>query len=80
LVADRLDEETLFQIAWNNRGTCVPSGESGIAGVEDEATLDFIGRVTVALVAVVAKDGLDLLLKILRVHRRSGNERGERGK
>jgi hypothetical protein len=76
VVADGQDEGALVGVARHDGGAGVaPLPQTG-AAVDHEAAFDFVGRVTVALVAVLAQHGTHPRFKKLQI---GGRDRGFRG-
>ena len=62
-VAHRLDEQALLKIARHHRWSVVAAAPDALAGIEQEAALDLLGLLRVALETLVGEDGTDLLLE-----------------
>src|SRR5688500_13826788 len=62
-VADRLKEQALRGVAWNQSGAAVAAGAERVAGVEPQAAFDLVRLFGMALVAVLDQHRADLLLE-----------------
>jgi hypothetical protein len=83
-VPDCLDEQTLLGIPGRHRRPGIAAGEYRFARIEHETAFDFLRRVAVAFVALLAEDRLDLLDEKLRaalsLHRSRENDATEQQK